>query len=582
MVHTGQSSARLPNFEGEEFGGYRVTKEIASGGMATVYLAHKIGPGGFAQQAAIKVVHPHMAKEAQFVEMFLDEARIASSINHPNVCRVFDFGESAGTYYLAMEYILGETWSATARALEETPEGAAIMPQVLAHVLGQACEGLHAAHEAVDAESQPLNVVHRDVSPQNLLVGYDGTVRVLDFGIASAAERLHQTNTGTVKGRFRYMSPEQMGSEVVDRRADIWSVGVILREGLESRPLFKRSQQAATMLAVTHEPMPEWLDGVPDALRAVCERSVQRDRTARYDSARDMGVDLARYLHAQDSPLTAAEMSSWMQRLFAEQCAKKKLLLKRSATVARTGDFLRVDVADPTRPVDSTPPTAQERPPRPAQDDSSEDSGLSRVRPAADLLPSNAPASIGDLAWWAAAALLVGTVLGFGWFWNTHADDAPPPVVVVVREEGSGGSASVREPSTNPSPTELAAAAVDPALVAEASPSGGTDAPSPRATAKKRKNRRSGSRSADRLTRAFRARSADVQRCFETSGANTQPVSVRFWLGTSGRVSRAALKPPQLSETPMGKCLLDVARSTRFGPQPQPVSFHIPLSAAEN
>src|SRR4051812_6967433 len=206
----------IGSFEGQVLGSYRILRPIASGGMATVYLARKAGPRGFAQNAAVKVVHPHLALQSEFVEMFLDEARIISLINHPNVCRVLDFGAFGGTYFLAMEYVRGETWADLLTALRAHPQGEKAIPAISAWVLSQTCEGLHAAHEAHDESGSPLHIVHRDVSPQNLLVGYDGSVRIVDFGVAYAAERSHATRDGAVKGRYQYMAPEQMRGNAVD------------------------------------------------------------------------------------------------------------------------------------------------------------------------------------------------------------------------------------------------------------------------------------------------------------------------------------------------------------------------------
>ena len=187
----------------ETMGRYELTFEIACGGFATVYLARTAGPGGFEKVAAVKRIHPHLARNPEFIEMFLDEARIAARINHPNVCSVFDFGAEHGTHYLAMDYVLGEPLSEVALELKRNP-WAAHSPQrhsVAAWVIACAAEGLHAAHEAVGAEGRPLNIVHRDVAPANIFVRYDGHIQMVDFGLANAVGKLHHTATGIAKGR---------------------------------------------------------------------------------------------------------------------------------------------------------------------------------------------------------------------------------------------------------------------------------------------------------------------------------------------------------------------------------------------
>jgi serine/threonine-protein kinase len=331
------SDGQVHGYEGRMLGGFRLAREIACGGMATVYLAHRVQHAGIGQAAAIKVIHPHLARDRDFVDMFLDEARIVSCINHPNVCRVLDFGHAEGTYYLAMEYVMGETWSEVITRLKQAPEAEDMIAPVLAQVLAQACEGLHAAHEACDAQGNPLHIVHRDISPQNIIVGYDGSVRVLDFGIASAAEKLHTTRNGTIKGRFAYMAPEQMRGMPVDRRADLWSLGVVLWEGLGRKRLFKRETEAETVLAVTHDPLPTLSDcahSVPGALQRITARALERERDARFSTARELGLELSRFATKSLLPVGMPEVSMWMHRLFAERIDVKRALLREAARAA--------------------------------------------------------------------------------------------------------------------------------------------------------------------------------------------------------------------------------------------------------
>jgi serine/threonine-protein kinase len=329
--------------------------------MATVYLAQKIGPGGVCQPAAIKVIHPHLARDNDFVDMFLDEARIVSCINHPNVSRVLDFGHAEGTYYLAMEYVMGETWGDTLSALKATPDARGILPALLSQVLAQASEGLHAAHEACDEDVRPLLIVHRDVSPQNIIVGYDGSVRVLDFGIASAAEKLHTTRNGTIKGRFAYMAPEQMRGHLVDRRADIWSLGVMLWEGLARERLFKRDTEAETVLAVTADPLPS-LEGreppVPARLNKVVLQALSREREARFATARAFGIELSNFSSGGPAQVGMPEVSVWMQRLFKERIVQKSALLRSSARTVNRESAL--STAPHSLERQSTPPQANQ------------------------------------------------------------------------------------------------------------------------------------------------------------------------------------------------------------------------------
>jgi serine/threonine-protein kinase len=312
-------------------GGFRIASPIATGGMATVYLGRKTGPGRYAQMAAIKVIHPHLAQNRELTEMFLDEARLASCVNHPNVCRVLDFGEAEGTFFLAMEYVRGESFAHVLSAFDQQPEARARLAVLSAHVLAQACEGLHAIHEAVDAEGRPLRIVHRDVSPQNLLIAYDGSIRLLDFGIASAEGRAHTGSTDVVRGRYAYMAPEQMRGLDLDRRADIWSLGVMLREAVTGQNPFLRESQIATMLAVTQEPPPNWPSSTEPRLRAIAELSLSRAPEERFASARELGDALTRYLSERGESALSTELSEHMRKVFAKEIAEKRAKLRALA-----------------------------------------------------------------------------------------------------------------------------------------------------------------------------------------------------------------------------------------------------------
>ncbi|HEX6244349.1 MAG TPA: serine/threonine-protein kinase [Polyangiales bacterium] len=319
---------------GTQLGGFTIVEELATGGMGTVFLARRTGLSGFGQPVAVKVIHPHLAQDRGFVEMFVDEARIASCVHHPNVCAVLEFGKARGTFFLAMEYLQGETWAATLRALRQCPRSPGRRLEsnlLLAHVVAQACEGLHAAHEATDQRGLPLCIVHRDVSPQNLFVGYDGGVRLLDFGIASAADRLHTTRFGTIKGRYSYMAPEQMLGEPVDRRSDVWSLGVVLREGLTGRSVFRGATDAETVYAVTHRLVPPWESGLHPELRRIADKAMHWEPEQRYQSAREMGMDLARFCQAAGAQIGMAELSEGMHALFPERIAQTRALLRRAA-----------------------------------------------------------------------------------------------------------------------------------------------------------------------------------------------------------------------------------------------------------
>ncbi len=265
---------------------YELIGEIASGGMATVFLARLTGLGGFQRFVALKRLHPHLASEKEFVRMFLDEARLAAGIHHPNVVPILEVGAGRVGYYLVMEYIEGET---LARLLARAASAGTKLPVAISLRIGiDMLLGLHAAHELKDETGFPTNLVHRDVSPQNVLVGADGVSRITDFGVARAASRLGDTRAGQLKGKIAYMAPEQAsGVEDLDRRADVFASGIVIWEALAQRRLFKAQNEAATLSRVMNEPVPNLsaiAADVPDAVTAVISRALQRDPDRRYST----------------------------------------------------------------------------------------------------------------------------------------------------------------------------------------------------------------------------------------------------------------------------------------------------------
>jgi serine/threonine protein kinase len=314
------------------FGKYTLAYRIASGGMATVYLGREHGPHGFDRPVAIKRIHPHLQGRRAFVDMFLDEARIAARINHPNVCTVLDFGEAEHTYYIALEYLVGV---ALHRLIAEVArdEDRLRSPKwyaLAARIIADAAEGLHAAHELKDGKGEPLHVVHRDVSPQNLFVTFDGVVKVVDFGVARARARIHQTATGTVKGKLAYMAPEHALGDAIDRRADVWSLGVCLWECLSGRRLFKRKNEMEVILAICEGSIPRLSSLVPDIppmLDEIVVQALERDVDLRFPTTRALGMALQTFMKSQPEATGLAELSEWMASLFARERSERLEML---------------------------------------------------------------------------------------------------------------------------------------------------------------------------------------------------------------------------------------------------------------
>ncbi|MCB9595321.1 MAG: serine/threonine protein kinase [Sandaracinaceae bacterium] len=307
-------------------GRFTLCEELGAGGMATVYLAKMRLAAGLERHVAIKTIHAHLAKQQAFVDMFLDEAKIASHISHPNVCAVYDFGDVQGLYYIAMEYLVGAPLIEVVNAVVEAGDDELLdtLPYLSARIIADAAEGLHAAHTLRGSDGNPLHVIHRDVSPQNLFVTHEGSVKVVDFGCAKALERVTQTNTGVLKGKVAYAAPEQLRGEAVDARVDVFALGVCLWECLTLRNLFRRDNAILTAQAVLNDPIPpadEGNDWVPRPLAAIAAKALERDPEKRFASAREMGRALRGFIAGSGVMFESAEVADTMEKLFAQRHA---------------------------------------------------------------------------------------------------------------------------------------------------------------------------------------------------------------------------------------------------------------------
>ncbi len=271
---------------GERLGAYRIVRRVSSGGMGALYLATREGAGGFKKKVAIKVIHPHLAEDRAFFEMFHIEAKLVTCIAHPNVVKVDELCSVGGTHFFVMEYVDGCTLAEALYALAKL--GRAFRPEIAVFLTMQIADGLHAAHTAKDEEGLPLEIVHRDVSPHNVLLSNDGRVKVIDFGIAKVSG--HKTATGSLKGKIRYMSPEHAGGKTVDRRSDLYSLGIMLWEMLTHRRRFHADNDFAMLSKVREAesiPPKRFAKDISDALNAVVVRALDPDPDARYASMRE-------------------------------------------------------------------------------------------------------------------------------------------------------------------------------------------------------------------------------------------------------------------------------------------------------
>ena len=305
-------------------GRYLLFDEIASGGMATVHFGRQSGAGGFARTVAIKRLHPNLAKDPEFVAMFLDEARLVARIRHPNVVPTIDVVATEGEVFVVMEYVHGESLARLRAAMLEAARVAD--PRIVAAIISGVLHGLHAAHEATSELGQPLNIVHRDVSPQNILVGMEGIARVIDFGVAKAMGRVQSTREGQIKGKLAYMPPEQLQGGHVTRQADIYAVAAVTWETLTGRRLFSGKDTGALVTAILGEPIPppsEVSPHVADAFDRVVMRGLERDPALRYATAREMALDLERCAGI----VSPSEVGTWVERWAGAALSKRAALI---------------------------------------------------------------------------------------------------------------------------------------------------------------------------------------------------------------------------------------------------------------
>jgi hypothetical protein len=306
---------------GKRLGKYEILALLALGGTAEIYLARIGGAAGFEKYVVVKCLHDHLADDTDFVKMFLDEARMAAMLDHSNIVQTFELGEYQNRYYMVMEFLAGLSLAMVVRRAQERLQGGLMPVPLVLNIAAQACAGLHYAHERT-ASGKPLNMVHRDISPQNLVISFEGVVKVVDFGIARAELRETKTKAGTIKGKFAYMSPEQCVATNVDRRTDVFALGVIVHELLTGRRLFKRNSPYETYQAVIEcaVEIPSRVNNQLDpAIDAIVMKAVAKDKDKRYPTAEAFGDALLGYLHHRGKGSGGNEVGRFFEQHFAQE-----------------------------------------------------------------------------------------------------------------------------------------------------------------------------------------------------------------------------------------------------------------------
>jgi len=378
-------------------GKYEVLRRLGAGGMAEVFLCRLSGIGGFDKRVVVKRVIPHHAHEPLFVEMFLDEARVAANLTHPNIVQIYEIGEVDGVPFIAMEYVRGPTLSQVLRAAVERD---AVSIGAAARLLAGVCEGLDHAHEARDHDDQPLGIVHRDVSPQNILIGHDGTSKVFDFGIARAAGRLVETQVASLKGKLAYMAPEQLRAQPIDRRADVYAAGVCLFEATTGRRLFAAATDLDlyALRMTQRAPAPSAVvPGYPPELERIVVAALAEDPAERTPSCRALADQLDEFVAAGPHAATTKTVAAWIASLQIEVVgagpesrpgatpARRATL--RLPSVSSSGGAGSTGPAPASAPTTAPPTTAPPTAPR-------------HGRAGAVLLGAAVTIVLGGLAWW--------------------------------------------------------------------------------------------------------------------------------------------------------------------------------------
>ncbi|WP_240360600.1 serine/threonine protein kinase [Pyxidicoccus caerfyrddinensis] len=309
----------------ETFGRYELLRRIAVGGMGAVYLARQKGPVGFQKLLVLKRLLPHLSEDDEFIQMFLDEGRIAAHLNHPHIAQIYDLGDVDGQYFIAMEYVHGEAVGPLGVRAQQRK--VTIPLGLKCRIIADAAAGLDAAHNARSPSGRKLALIHRDVSPQNVLVGFNGGVKLIDFGVAKASGKLSQTMVGTIKGKHAYMSPEQARGEPLDHRSDVYGLGTVFYELLTLTRLFKRDTEFATLKAVVGAkilPPSEVVPEIPKALDAIVLKALARKREERFSTAGELQLALEEFLMQQKLHATPTHLAAFMQDMYADELEEER------------------------------------------------------------------------------------------------------------------------------------------------------------------------------------------------------------------------------------------------------------------
>jgi serine/threonine protein kinase len=562
---------------GTRLGRYEIVQRLALGGMAEIYLARMSGLAGFAKHVVLKRILPSHARDAEFVRMFFNEARYAATLDHPNIAHVYDLGEEQGLHYFTMEYLHGEDCRTMLRELSQRSIHLPL-EHALTIVVG-AATGCHFAHELTGDDGKPLGLIHRDVSPSNVVVTYAGAVKLVDFGIAKATNLEDVTAVGVTKGKLAYMAPEQCRGEQLDRRVDVYALGVLLYELATQRRAFAGQNDAQVMWAViTGEvPSPSTLvANFPPVLEAIIKRAMDTDRTKRYTTAREMAQAIEGFARESGLTLNPAALGEFIERTMGPKLEPWRTSERSKtpnpssslalATTLPSGAGADTPTFAPGTPV-RAPTVTKESSPDGHTLASREKETVSEMAVTTPRFQGTAPTAKVDsrspvLPIIAATVVAGGLVAGTMW-WKSQQGKSGDDHVVIVAERGSASL----EGSVDAGAADVDVDAAELAVVMDAGAKP-IDAGRPRPPT-----------TGDPLSQAFARRQGEVGACFNKHASQvvTQPrVWLRFEIDVNGVPTRVDVE--DIGNTPLGQCIADVGRGTRFPKQDVPTAFRIPVS----
>ncbi|MCG8556539.1 MAG: protein kinase [Proteobacteria bacterium] len=566
-------------------GRYRIVKRLARGGMGVVYLARTEGAAGFAKPVVVKRILEDLTGDENMARMFIREARIMANLEHPGIVSVLDFGHEDGAYMMVLEYVpgyhLGQWLYYNRLKRHRVPVDWSL------HIVAQILDALHYAHTFTQPDGKPTPIVHRDISPSNILLSTDGRVKLLDFGIARMLGEANEfkTQDGRFKGKLAYTAPEAFGGAEPEPASDVYSAGVLLYELISGKNPFRGREMRETFQRVMNYQPPSihaLRDDAPEAIDEVVSRALQKTPRKRFESAHSFSQRLialrskpADEIAARLAERTREDFHGDMPQALGLEPLEVRDRAWRGIAQQADGPRDQAELAlEEEEDTDSLPDEEQ------VQD----------LRETSDV---QRPATARGAATWKfllAGLALVGVVGAFVVSRNRHD---PQAIYVVQQPHAEQPAARPAEPSqaTAGSPARPPAPPLEPRRAPTASPEiaqapGAT--PSKKLAVKtkpkraKRRNRGPNDPDLRTLSRAFRKRQTAVEQCFQRHAqtlSGRPQVRVQFQVDSRGRVTRSELEPSALNETPLGRCLLLVSRGTHFGPQPQAISFSIPITA---